>query len=327
VVTSVNPRAGELLGLDFDAIGRPLAEVCVDVGLEQLSCMTLRTRQPSPERDFAVSQTGSRQRLRAKCYLLKDATGACPGTLLIVRDVTERVLMEERLRRMERYMGLGTLAAGLHHEIKNPLGALSLHIQLLEEKLEDSADEGPVEHLSIVKTEAARISEVLETFRDFASVERLDQQATDLGPLIEQAQRLIAPQADRQNVRVQVGLQEGPAIRADVDAARTEQVVLNLLLNSLDEMSDGGDLTLRLMADKQNAYIEVEDTGPGIPEGVQSRVFDPYFTTKSRGSGMGLAISQKIMQQHAGDIDFESGPEGTVFRLTIPRTNPDHKRS
>jgi signal transduction histidine kinase len=251
--------------------------------------------------------------------LIKDGDGNAQGAVVYVKDVTERSLLEERMRRMERYMGLGSLAAGLHHEIKNPLGALSLHVQLLEEKLSAEMPDGATEHLQVLKTEVTRIGGVLESFRDFASSTNLNFQSTDVCALVDRAIRLIQPQAARQGVVLTSDFPSEEPIVVEADAARLEQVVLNLLLNSTEAMADGGSVTIRVLADEEYVRMEVADTGAGIPATIRSRVFDPYFTTKSGGSGMGLAICQKIVQQHGGTIHCDTSPEGTVFGLSIPR--------
>jgi two-component system nitrogen regulation sensor histidine kinase GlnL len=254
--------------------------------------------------------------------LLKDTDNRVLGTVLHVRDVTIRALMEERLRRMERFMGLGTLAAGLHHEIKNPLSALSLHVQLLEEHFEGSVDREVAENLAVLKTEVTRIGGVLESFRDFASLQKLNLTNASLAEIVDQTVRLIRPQAERQNVRLTVDRPAEGSLRASVDVSKLEQVLLNVILNGMDAMPEGGDLTIHLGQGGGMAHIQIADTGPGIPQSIGSQVFDPYFTTKGESSGMGLAICDKIMQQHGGQIDFDSSPQGTVFRLTIPMETP-----
>jgi two-component system nitrogen regulation sensor histidine kinase GlnL len=110
--------------------------------------------------------------------------------------------------------------------------------------------------------------------------------------------------------------------RVFVDLAKLEQVLLNLVLNGLDVMPEGGKLTIRLIQAEGEVHVDIADTGPGIPQSIRSQIFDPYFTTKSEGSGMGLAICEKIIRQHGGQIDFETGPEGTVCRLSLPVETP-----
>jgi signal transduction histidine kinase len=317
-VTGANLRGFELLGADRDGIGRPIGEICGNgLPLDEIRREVLRTGTPVHDQDLVV-RTGPLDRTyRVDCHLLSDDRSNVVGTVLHVRDVTDRVLLEERMRRMERFMGLGTLAAGLHHEMKNPLAALSLHVQLLEEHVQDKLDRQVAENLRVVKTEVTRITGVLESFRDFASLEKLNRRPTDLWAVAVQAASLIRPQSQEKSVEVVL---EPPAagLPVNADPMKMEQVFLNVLLNGLEAMPAGGRLTVRAASGDGTASIEIADTGPGIPDNLQRRVFDPYFTTKSTGSGMGLAICEKIMEQHGGRIDFATGPRGTTFELTLP---------
>jgi signal transduction histidine kinase len=275
-----------------------------------------------PDLDLKVARGNREHRFRVDCHLLKGPEENLLGTVLHVRDVTDRVMMEDRLRRMERFMGLGTLAAGLHHEIKNPLSALSLYVQLLEEQLETHPDREIAENLAVLKTEVTRIGGVLESFRDFASIQELNRSEADLAEIIDRTVRLIRPQAERQDVQVLVEVSGDEIPHVSVDVAKLEQVLLNVILNGLDVMPEGGRLAVRLSQAAGHACVDITDTGPGIPQSIRSHVFDPYFTAKSEGSGMGLALSDKIIRQHGGQIGFETGHDGTVFRLSLPLETP-----
>ena len=195
--------------------------------------------------DYSLIAGGISRVLRTFCQPMKNFELEDIGSIIQLREVTERVLMEERLRRMERYMGLGSLAAGLHHEIKNPLAALSLHVQLLEEEIDNSeVTDDVLRMLGVIKTEVTRIGGVLENFRDFASIARLNTGTVDLATLIERQVQLIAPQADQQHIEVHVDCEADlPSINSD--RVRLEQVLLNLLVNSMEAMPDGGTLTVR----------------------------------------------------------------------------------
>lgn len=319
LVTSVNPMAEQLLRIDAGCIGQPIGNIALgDTNIQSLSEEVLQTRNSVFDRDFQVLQNGHQLQLRADCHLLKDENANIIGTVVHVRNVTERVLLEDRMRRMERFMGLGTLAAGLHHEIKNPLGALALHVQLLEERLEGQADVEVAETLGVLKTEVTRISGVLESFRDFASIEQLNRAETDVQQSVKRTVDLIRPQAEGQGVTVTLDISTAALPLVSVDAARLEQVLLNLAMNGLEAMSDGGRLAIAVGCDEDKVTITVSDTGRGIPQHVRSRIFDPYFTTKSDGSGMGLAVCDKIIRQHGGTIDCETSSGGTVFRIVLP---------
>ncbi len=318
-ITTANPRAASMLEWTGDAQGSSLETLGeLEVRLAA-GCREVLTRfEPIHDLDLTVDRRDARLQLRADLHLLRDDRGDVKGTVVHLRDVTDRVLMEERLRRMERFMGLGSLVAGLHHEIKNPLGALSLHVQLLEESLEERGDRELVENLGVVKTEVARILMVLETFRDFAAMDRLHRTETDVPRIVQQTVELLRPQAARQRVQIETRLPPTPWPLVSADASRLQQVFVNLAMNALEAMPDGGRLVLTVEYHEGAVWVDVADTGPGIPETVRSRIFDPYFTTKKNGSGMGLAVSDKIVRQHGGQIDLQTGSQGTTFRVVLP---------
>ena len=321
-ITSINPRGQELLKTGEESSGADLREICPEaMPLYEISRDVLESGLPIHDREFELTVLQRRHLFRADCHLLSNAQEQVLGTVIHVRDVTDRALMEERLRRMERFMGLGNLAAGLHHEIKNPLSALSIHIQLLEEHFDGSMDDDVVENLAVLKTEVTRIGGVLESFRDYASAAMLALDTVSLPEVVDQTIRLIRPKAEKQGVQV---VRENPAATIPTvfaDAAKIEQVLLNLALNALDAMPDGGRLAIRLLDGQDTVTVEVADSGSGVPENIRSQLFDPYFTTKSDGSGMGLALCDKIVQQHGGQINFTSTPEGTVFRFNLRTEN------
>ncbi|MEO8269013.1 MAG: ATP-binding protein, partial [Aureliella sp.] len=271
-------------------------------------------------RDYSVMHQGHRRTLRAGCVLLRNQRQEEIGTVVHVTDITENALIEERLRRMERYMGLGSLAVGLQHEIRNPLSALSLHIQLLREKLEGSvAEQGDVaELLDVLQQETARINEVLDGFGNYASMQPTSRSPVNFPTLIEKLARLLRPQASQQKVEIDICVPHVPIRMVQGDTVRLEQMLLNLALNGLAAMPEGGRLTIRFTEDGDGVLIEVADTGQGVATTVQSRIFDPYFTTRPHGTGMGLAVCDKIVRQHGGNIDFVTSPSGTVFSISLP---------
>tara|TARA_R100000789_G_scaffold39711_1_gene41706 strand:- start:161 stop:838 length:678 start_codon:yes stop_codon:yes gene_type:complete len=220
---------------------------------------------------------------------------------------------------MERYAGLGSLATGLQHEIKNPLSALSLHVQLLDEALMgQTTSEDVNEMLGVIHTEIIRLTAVLEGFRDYASMSEPGRTDVDLGTLINKLARFIRPQAEQQHVKVEVNLAEEnlPAIKAD--SVHMDQVLLNLALNALQAMPEGGILSIGLQQEGEWLRIKVSDSGKGIPAEYRDRIFDPYFTTRNDGTGMGLALCEKIVRQHDGTIDLETGAGGTAFSVLLP---------
>lgn len=317
-VTGINERGLQTFGTDMNCLEHPLKDLSRVVDLEQLRIDWKKGEEATLVRDLTVRFAGQERVLRAVCQTLSDFEGHEIGNVLQVRDVTQTTLIEQRMRRMERYMGLGSLAAGLHHEIKNPLAALSLHVQLLEEQLEKGDDDDSVEQLmGVIKTEVNRVSNVLEGFRDFASIDDLSLDRVDMASLIKHQVDLLKPRAQNSGIEIKREIEPNlPAVSGD--QVRLEQVLLNLLLNAFEAMPDGGSLTVSATSNEAAVYVTVSDTGCGISQDLRERVFDPYFTTKSQGTGLGLAICDKIMRQHAGSLDLRSTELGTTFELKVP---------
>ncbi|WP_161604560.1 two-component system sensor histidine kinase NtrB [Roseiconus nitratireducens] len=321
-ITSFNVRAVELLGLQGDMLDKPLAELTDQIDLRAFRRRANQQGDTPSIEDFHLTVFGSQRCLRTYCQPLRDIDNVTIGNVIQLRDVTEQIHVENQMRRMERFMGLGSLAAGLHHEIKNPLAALSLHVQLLEEQLEDPTNRDEIQSmLHVIKTEVSRVGSVLEGFRDFASVGRLHHDAVDLKSLVQQQVALIRPRAEQLGVELKVQYGPGSQTQVVLDRVRIEQVLLNLMINALQAMPSGGTLTIQTQAleSSDELRLTVSDTGGGIPESARSHIFDPYFTTKSDGTGMGLALSDKIVRQHGGTLDFETSSSGTTFEITLPR--------
>lgn len=319
-ILSINPRGRELLGDLPDGTEIALGDLSTaHRSLEEMRQRVMAAPDTVGDCDYTLQFNGNVRKLRAGCTRLRDHQQRQIGTVIHIRDVTEKTLMEQRLRRMERYMGLGSLAAGLQHEIKNPLSALSLHIQLLREAISGDADSESIdESLDVLSAEVRRIAKVLENFRDFASVAELNRTNVDLKELIGKIVKLTGPQAREQGIQLGVSLPQEEVPCLSLDAVRIEQVILNLLVNSFAAMPDGGQVTIRLRTRADSVVIEVADTGCGIPVELRDKVFDPYFTTRNQGTGMGLALCEKIVRQHDGAIEFRTGPQGTTFTVTLP---------
>ncbi|WP_166821224.1 two-component system sensor histidine kinase NtrB [Thalassoroseus pseudoceratinae] len=318
-VTSINRRGLELLNPPEECVGRPLTNLSDKVPLEDFRREWRIEQNVAMTRDFIVNANGSTRTLRAFCQSLTDHEDQAIGNVLQLRDVTERLLIEDRMSRMERFIELRPLAAGLHHEIKNPLAALSLHVQLLEEEIEndDTPDES-LHMLSVIKTEVSRIGNVLEGFRDFASIDRLNLGPVDLPELVQRQVELVRPTAQQQHVSLDVQIATPELQEIVADRTRLEQVLLNLLLNALEAMPHGGLVSINVARSGETARVEVTDSGNGIPDELHDKVFDAYFTTKGSGTGLGLAMCDKIMRQHEGNLTFRSSRNGTTFEMVLP---------
>jgi two-component system nitrogen regulation sensor histidine kinase GlnL len=319
-VISINPRGRELVGLSTDNKVQNIKQLGPEHALLATVCEEMsKYHHPIRDRDYRAQRDGHSVALRAGCTMLLDRYKEEIGMVIHVRDVTEKALMEERLRRMERYMGLGSLAAGLQHEIKNPLSALSLHIQLLCERLQkETGDQEVNEILEVLNTEVKRISGVLDGFRNYASIHEIGRAPVDVSVMIEKLVRLLRPDAEQKKIKLIVEPLKNVSGLIQADAAQLEQVLLNLALNAFAAMPQGGTLHFKVSDLEGKLSVNISDTGNGIPPEIQSRIFDPYFTTRSDGTGMGLALCDKIVRQHDGSIDFETSPRGTTFTVTLP---------
>jgi len=237
----------------------------------------------------------------------------------IGQDTTEAVALTERTRQHEKLAAIGTLAAGLAHEIRNPLNGAQLHVAYLERALKRK-DVSPdlMEAVSVVGDEIKRLATLVTEFLDFARPKPLMKRELSAQALCERSIQLVAAEAAAGRVELH---QDVPA--ADVtlqgDPDKLEQVLLNLLHNALEAVTDGGggSVTVRTRRHPRHVIFEVEDDGPGLSR-PDAPIFDAFYSTKPAGTGLGLAITHRIVSDHGGTIDVESRPGRTVFRIAIP---------
>jgi signal transduction histidine kinase len=329
IVREINPAAVRLLGADPNPaameamVGHPVEEMPVaGAELGVLVREAASRAEPIWDRELTVGRDGLTLRLRADAQTIKSLDGSLGGCILLLRDQTRLLLVEERMRRMERIAGLGDAATGLVHEIKNPLTALSIHIQLLEERLTEAGPPAETaELIGALKAEADRLNNVLDGFWNYARLEGLAVEPTDAIAILERVVQLIRPQAERQGVLVELRRPTGPTPSVLLDPERFQQAVWNLAINALEAMPEGGELVVEAEDHDGTFSVAVRDTGPGIPAEIRGDIFKPYFSTKSRGTGLGLALTEKVVGQHNGGIACRTGPGGTAFELAFPLTS------
>ncbi|MGD0540261.1 MAG: ATP-binding protein [Tepidisphaeraceae bacterium] len=240
-------------------------------------------------------------------------------TLSRMRAATRR--RRARWRSVQRLAELGTLAGGLAHEIKNPLSTVLLNLQLLQEDLDpaDPAYSRFRARLSTVSREASRLREILDDFLRFAGKIELRRKEVDLNVLLEELVDFFTPQAQLNHVHLRFKPHAAPLL-IRIDPGLIKQTVLNLLINALQAMPGGGELILSASADAHSAVIDVIDTGSGIPAEELDKIFIAYYSTKSGGTGLGLAMSQRIIQEHDGQLTVHSEPgKGSDFKVRLPR--------
>jgi PAS domain S-box-containing protein len=236
------------------------------------------------------------------------------------QDRTDENALAARARQNEKLAAVGTLAAGLAHEIRNPLNGAKLHLTFLERGLRraDVHDQDTIEAVHVVGDEIRRLGELVSEFLDFARPKPLEKKMHSLRALSERVLQLVSPAATAANTALVLDFPSNE-LEIEVDGAKVEQVLLNVLQNAIEATAPGGggNVTLRVRRQPRRALIEVEDDGPGLAS-PDAPIFDAFFSTKPQGTGLGLAIAHRIVTDHGGTIDVSSRPGSTVFRIALP---------
>lgn len=239
------------------------------------------------------------------------------GALLTMRDAESVRRIEDEIELSRRISASGRVTRGVAHEVKNPINAIVLHLQLLRNKLEH-VDPATSRHVDIIDSEIHRLDRVVQILIDFTRPRDLHLDETDLRSILEEVSLLAAPDAEQHGVTLVREFPPEP-ITVKVDADFIKQAMLNVVLNGVQSMPNGGTLAIHAYRNEDAVITEVSDQGTGIPISVQDKIFELYFTTKKSGSGIGLAQTYQIMMWHYGSVDFESEEgKGTTFRLRLP---------
>jgi signal transduction histidine kinase len=254
------------------------------------------------------------------------ASGGLAIASLAAVSMYRRLLRSERrARHAERLAELGTLTGGLAHEIKNPLSTVQLNLQLLQEDLspENPAYSRIVNRLNLVHRETSRLRDILDDFLRYAGTLELDRKHVDLNELVEDLVDFFNPQAQINRVQTRWKPSPEPVI-VSADPKLIKQALLNLMLNAVQAMSEppasGNELILSVSTGENEAIIDVIDTGKGMPAEVLASIFDAYYSMKKGGTGLGLAMAQRIVNEHGGTITVSSEVgKGSDFRVHLPR--------
>lgn len=263
----------------------------------------------------------------AYAYVLKPFDPA--DLLATVSRALEKVRLQRRSRELERrarvaekLAAVGTLSAGLAHEIRNPLNAASLQLQLLERRLQRTANDPKfLEPVAMVQRELSRLSHLVGDFLRFARPADLYLRRLDANHLVEHVVALFGPEATRLGVSLRAELPDD-ALHIEGDREKLQQVVINVVRNSMEALeSTGGNIVLSLAwASDGMVLLRVRDDGPGIPDATLQRVFEPFFSTKPMGTGLGMAICHSLVQQHGGAIQVRSDA-GTEVDILLPASS------
>jgi two-component system sensor histidine kinase AtoS len=262
-----------------------------------------------------------------------------------LRDIDEQKQLQAHMARIEKLAALGELTAGIAHEVRNPLAAMKLGLNALAESLPDALPEAglaetgcaALEIIHEIAAEVARLDRVVGRLLDFARVKESEMQEADLAAVVDRTLGYVRNQAKGRRINLNVIAGEGlRPVRCDPD--QIQQVLLNIILNAFHAMPAGGELVITL--DRLDAVrlpagetgpavrIRISDNGCGIPPAVLQKVFDPFFSTRPGGTGLGLSVSFQLVTRHGGDIDIESEVgRGTTVKIILPETGPAAVRS
>lgn len=324
-ITSINSAAEKVLSLKNEVLGRKLTELLhPSTGIGHLLDEALGGGASFRDQNVPFSKEDQDLVLWVTLSELKDEEGKREGLVLLVKDISEVSRLEQQLRRSEKLSAINTLSAAVAHEIRNPLSAMDLNLGLLEEEVrsERGASETIQEYLDILNVEIKRLKGILDNFARFSRPTALVLGDVRLEAILQHLVQLIRGEAHEKGIALQLDFPPDlSSIPADEN--QLSQVFLNLMINALQAMPEGGALQIDMKEKKsgRERWVEIRftDTGAGIQKEKIHKIFEPFFSTRTGGSGLGLAVAHRIVEDHGGTIHVESAEgKGSIFTVRLP---------
>ena len=327
LITAVNPAAEAVLKRSTtEMLGNTYETVFQEHNAIRIVLDSARQRQQYVDhQDLPYDDgQGTKRTIRVSTAQLSDDEADLGGVILLAKDVSDWLALEQRVRGAEKLAALHTLSAGVAHELRNPLSAVDLNLQLLEEELREhhTLTATTAQYLQVLNAESRRLTAILDNFMKFARPGSLQFHGFDVKDVIAHIASLLQHEAEERHVRLQTTISdEMPTIVGD--ETQISQALLNVVVNAFQAMPNGGvtEITAAPLSTDDKTWVEitVRDTGTGIKREDVSRLFEPFFTTKVHGSGLGLAIAYRILQDHGGEIRAASTPGlGTSVVIRLP---------
>jgi signal transduction histidine kinase len=297
-----------------ELLGRTVKEIFTrDSSLGTLVLDGFQLRHSIAQREVESPNT---KRVQVSLDFIQER-GSPIGALLTLRDAESVRRIQDEIELSRQMSASGRTTRGVAHEVKNPINAIVLHLQLLQSKLQQ-IDPDTRRHMDIIGNEIHRLDRVVQILVDFTRPRDLHLEEMDLRRLLEDVIMLATPDTEQHGVTVKRRLGTEPlGVKVDVDVMK--QAILNVIINGMQAMPQGGTLTISARREEENVVTEIRDQGVGIPHELQEKIFELYFTTRKGGSGIGLAQTYQALHWHYGSIDFETVEgQGTTFRLRLP---------
>ena len=328
-IVFINNAAYHLLPSDRRRRMKPglkAEDLLIDQDVKKFILAVFSGNEKAEPQDFAFSKGNEIRTERVSFTFL-----SLPGgryTDVVIRDITEEIMNETRLRRSESLASMTTMAAGIAHEIKNPLAAMKIHLHLMRKTLRTKGSidsDGAERYLSVLDEEIDHLNKIAVDFLFAVRPMNIELRLGSIESVVNDLITFLSPEADEKNIEV-VSDVEKFLPRIEMDSRYLRQSLLNIVENAFAAMPGGGRLTISVKLDGNFEIITIKDTGTGIDEEHLSKIFEPYFTTKASGTGLGLTVVYKVIKEHRGDIFVASEPgKGTVFTIKLPVPSTERK--
>ncbi len=318
-ILTLNHAASEIIGRSAaDAVGRPLVDVMPGLAALQASVGDAALRRGEVTQKVPRGDgTPEERTLGVSLSALVDSAGRHVGRIVNFQDLTELRRMEAAMQRAEQLAAVGRLAAGIAHEIRNPLAAISGSIELLSQSIAGEGARENKELMGIVLREVERLNGLITDLLEFARPRALETERLDVAATMAEMLRVFGN--DKRLGGAPVELRAGADVVAEADPAQLRQVVWNLLRNAA-EAAPGQPIVVEVRGDERFAWLTVRDRGPGIAPEQRARMFEPFFSTKEGGTGLGLATVHRIVEEHRGAVEIDCPPDGgTAVTVRLPR--------
>jgi len=317
-----NQLAGRLLNT-VSPVGQtfPLA-ACLPVHSEEYQVLQQMIVSGKEYRDYIVNweADGRARHVLIDSFTKTDVHGLFLGMHVLMKDLGNFAVLEQKMQKTDKLATMGKVAAGVAHEIRNPLTTIKGFLQMFERRFTDEGRADELAYTEVMLSDLGRVETLITDLLFLSKPQRVEKYVCSLHTTLEDIRRSVAPEAAKRGVEVQLIVHHLPNLLAD--GRLLKQAIYNIVQNALEAMEGGGTLGIHACTMAGYVQIDVSDTGPGIPYYLMDKIYDAFFTTKEKGAGLGLPICQRILADHGGEIRISSKGFGTTFSLLLPRSDP-----